>query len=168
MPRRKPLRHFHREIPDDDFTTLLLDGASEDCESPFAEFIVNALAESLWEQQREQLLANWIRHSPGCRPWPWWAFDAPELRRQTGGEGGPDWAVENKVAAVAWGIPVRWQGGEPIFETQAAFIERHHLLLDGERSPIREPHPVPAGAMHWQVYRPYGSDDPPLWRAGRS
>ncbi len=161
--RKRKTRHFHGEIPDDDFTLLLLDGDPDDLAEPFAEFAIEEAAPDLWAEMGDKLLAQWITHSPGCRPWPWWAFEAPGLRFQTGGDGRPAWRVENVVAAVAWGIPVRWRNGEAQFETQHAFLQRHDLLLPGEGPPIREPHPVPAGSWHYQVARPWGSGDAPAW-----
>lgn len=38
------------------------------------------LARPLWEQQREEILADWMREKSGTRPTCWWRFDAPGKR----------------------------------------------------------------------------------------
>lgn len=47
-----------------------------------------------WEIFRDEIIADWIRKprdseheypGPGTRPWAWWEFDAPELRRRLNG-----------------------------------------------------------------------------------
>ena len=131
---------------------LLADGDADECENPLSEFALQG--RELWEVYGDSILTEWVRHSPGCRPWPWWAFEAPALRLRLGGAGRPEWEeYPNMARRYAWGLPVRWRGGKPIFETQAAYLERHGLLLAGEGPPIREPHPTPASAPHWCVYR---------------
>jgi hypothetical protein len=30
----------------------------------------------IWEQHREQILADWVVRHPGTRPWCWWRFDS--------------------------------------------------------------------------------------------
>lgn len=150
--RRVKRRHYHFEVDDDDLL-LLADGSSDDCESPFSEFALQDVAAELWAEHGEAILADWVRHSPGCRPWPWWAFESPEPRKQIGGTGVADWIeFPAVVPALAWGIPCRWHGGDPVFESQAAYLARLGLLLPGEGPAIREPHPVPGGSMHWQAY----------------
>ena len=145
--KRRLHRHLQTQVTSDDLLLLLADGASEICENEFSEFLVADVAAELWAEHGDAILANWIRHSPGCRPWPWWRFDSPEPRRLLRGKGAPVWS------GLAWGIPTSWENGTPEFETQAAFLARHGLLFEGEGPPIREPHPIPASAPHWCVYR---------------
>src|SRR5262245_14339766 len=35
----------------------------------------------LWDENKEEILEDWIAAHPGTRPWGWWRFDAPEPRR---------------------------------------------------------------------------------------
>lgn len=148
MAKRRLHRHLQAQVADDDLLLLLSDGDPDDCESQFSEFLIADVARELWRDHRDAILQAWIRHSPGCRPWPFWRFDAPEPRRKLSGKGEPVWS------GLAWGIPAGpWEGGRPRFETQAAFLERHGLMLDGEGPAVAEPHPEPASAPHWTVYR---------------
>lgn len=94
----------------------------------------------LWESQRDEILAAWIRENPGTRPAAWWSFDAPGPRRQIGGgptafeTGCPEWSRR-----LRFGIPSVWTGPQfddpPRFETQGAYLTRHKLLAAGEQVP---------------------------------
>ena len=147
--RRKKVRHFLGDVVgDDDLLLLLADGTPEECENEFAQFVMRDVAAALWAEHGDAILASWIRHSPGCRPWAFWAFEAPGPRRLLSGKGRPVWG------GLAWGIPASpWEGGTPKFESQGEFLARHDLLLPGEGPPVREPHPEPRSAPHWCVYR---------------
>lgn len=50
--------------------------------SPGRDTEFQAQLREAWEYAREELLAEWIRESPGTRPPGWWLFDAPERRRE--------------------------------------------------------------------------------------
>jgi hypothetical protein len=74
---------------------------------------------------------------PGSRPWAWWQFDAPELRRVVSG-------VAKSLEELGWPLRERyaWANyfGQPhsiyvpgcVYETQQAYLERLGLLLSGE------------------------------------
>jgi hypothetical protein len=63
--------------------------------------------QALWRAYGASLLALWVTHHPGARPWGWWQWDAPE--------------------------PVGEDAdGEP--EDQAAYLTRHRRWLPGEKA----------------------------------
>jgi hypothetical protein len=107
-----------------------------------------AKLEALWQLHRDVILTEHIKENPGTRPALWWDHDAPrqpigsmpgwycdgklpELRQRFGGVG-------NAVSPVnlSYGIPDVWRGIDdndpPIFESQAAYLNRHGLFLAGE------------------------------------
>ena len=105
---------------------------------------------SLWQEHGPAILTSWIEAKPGTRPSCWWKFDAPENRRRLGGTGDPLHDVSAYVPDHHLGIPTDWvlpdgldadrgapvdPADPPIFESQAAFLDRHGLLADGERLP---------------------------------
>lgn len=86
------------------------------------------LAEA-WTDLRDELLADFIASHPGSRPWAWWAFDAPEPRRQ----------IAPGPAAVGpdlwFGLPRLYAAVSPhaMYESERDYLARHGLLTDGER-----------------------------------
>jgi hypothetical protein len=107
----------------------------------------------LWHEHREQVLADFIDQWPGCRPALWWQYDAPaDMRRQLAGSGAPLHTVSAFVRYASYGL-LDWACADPdelVFETQAAYLRRHGLLLPAERRarPV-EPHPLPARIEKW-------------------
>jgi len=99
----------------------------------------------LWAECRKEILSEWIVKHPGTRPNSWWRFDAPAPARQrVGGVGDPQF----HAPPLWYGVPRSWcragtpgayygmaidPAHPPIFESQATFLERHNLLLPGER-----------------------------------
>ena len=101
-----------------------------------------------WFAHREELLQAWTADPPdqdhrgdlgqpllggaGSRPWAWWRYEAPESRRQVGGEGTP---LDDTL--FDFGIPRQWQALDgddpPRFEDEAAYLERNGLLTDDEQ-----------------------------------
>src|SRR5262245_15578212 len=53
-------------------------------DEPFRE----AEAREAWEILRAKIMADWIRERPGCRPWAWWKWDAPQPARCERVDGG--------------------------------------------------------------------------------
>jgi hypothetical protein len=104
-----------------------------------------------WEQVGDVILAQWIKHRPGSRPYGWWAFQAPEHRRRLGGIGTPEGEKLAFRQYYRFGIPDRWvlkqyveayphldlhvpdPAAPPLFESQAAYLDRLDLFVDGER-----------------------------------
>jgi hypothetical protein len=113
----------------------------------------------LWEAWREEALAWTAQHRPGTRPEPWWEFSAPkwddpfvgtyyhgtlpEPRKRLGGSGVPDWEARGVVPRLPLGVPHHHLGVDPIdppvYESQAAYLKRHNLLLPGEEKRIPKP-----------------------------
>lgn len=81
----------------------------------------------LWALVRDELLGTWIKSSPGCRPWAWWAFTAPREplqlvagrlwreddrtaahRRRVGGIGDPQHEVMGCSLTFRFGLPTLW------------------------------------------------------------
>jgi hypothetical protein len=88
-----------------------------------------------WREFGEEVVAWFATEFPGTRPSCWWRFDRPELRRRrVGGTLGPGY---NHV--IRFGITHRalvHDGSLVMFESQAAFLDRHGLFLPGERARV--------------------------------
>lgn len=108
---------------------------------------------ALWREHAAQILPAWIEAKPGTRPSCWWRFDAPENRRRLGGIGDPLHEASAYAPDHHLGIPTDWvlpdgphadrgapvdPADPPIFESQAAFLDRHGLLEPGERNRLPE------------------------------
>jgi hypothetical protein len=90
----------------------------------------------IWADHRDEILKDWIKDNPGSRPWAWWVCDAKEARMQVGGSGIP------YIDDLEMGIPRRWLGARPdappVVESQAAYLQRLHLLTSAEKTFIRD------------------------------
>jgi len=106
---------------------------------------------TLWADNRDEVLAWWIKNRPGTRPLNWWIYDAPKervpwcqgweyyaaqpYRQRVGGIGEP-----GHDAHTLKGIPQSWLGepsdplDPPRFESEAAYLQRHGLLTKEERA----------------------------------
>jgi hypothetical protein len=113
-----------------------------------------------WEQHRDAVVAHHSKRHPGTRPKLWWQFDAPEPRRRVGGVGTPLHECGGAWAELyEYGVPKQWKTAchhpplvgvpisaehPPLFESEAAYLRRHGLLLAGERQRLSrrsfEPH----------------------------
>ncbi|WP_271167297.1 hypothetical protein [Hansschlegelia plantiphila] len=111
----------------------------------------------LWAEFGPAVLKRWIVDKPGTRPWCWWKYEAPEQRRRVGGTGTLRCEAHGGKPLVRMGLPEGWimpndlrwhpfvgrgfQGFDvddpPTFESQAAFLERHGLLVAGERKRLK-------------------------------
>ena len=104
----------------------------------------------IWEQHREQVLADWIVRHPGTRPWCWWRFDSglPRVQRiqrsrpfeiieDAGTRGFTLWLCgrdpENKRRLSD--TEREAQRGQFILD-QRAWLKRHGLLSDAERESL--------------------------------
>ncbi|MDH5324375.1 MAG: hypothetical protein OEZ68_04230 [Gammaproteobacteria bacterium] len=111
--------------------------------------------EALWRQHSETSVKNWVKHSPGTRPRCWWRYESPEPRKRLGGIGRPMFWCERKYPqGYSFGIPwpcwsfeqfKRLPGyipidpeNPPVFESQAAYLERLGFLLPGEKRRITQ------------------------------
>jgi hypothetical protein len=109
----------------------------------------------LWREHRAAVLAWWVGEHPGTRPRWWWRHDAPGPRQRLGGIGTPRHERLADVARYEFGLPVGWitqrdiktyealgpplgvppidLNDPPLFESEAAYLDRIGLLVAGER-----------------------------------
>lgn len=113
----------------------------------------------LWEEYGDTFLPEFIQKNPGRRPVGWWLYDAPrqphggtkcywegklvEPRRQLGGKGRTPWDAGLAIApSFEYGVPISWvhfdESAPPLFESQAAYLERHGLLTEKETEIVKE------------------------------
>lgn len=95
-----------------------------------------------WDSYRDQIMADWIKKNPCSRPYAFWKFDAPELRKQISGSGDVDY---EGACISSDGLPEYWQvewdkNDLPTFESEAACLERLDLLTPIEK-PYLKKHP---------------------------
>ena len=91
-------------------------------------FMTDDDVRALWAAHGAAIVEEWAERAPGTRPSFWWQFDAPEHRQQLGGTG------TATASCFVLGIPADWtEDFDPaLYESQAAFLKRHGLLLAGE------------------------------------
>ena len=117
-------------------------------------------ARELVEQHGDRFLAEFIAEHPGQRPAWWWHFNVadngePLLRQRIGGVG------ESSGEWVSYGVPRDWitladktedrtwpgkplasgmavdPNNPPLFESEATFLDRHDMLVKGERARLK-------------------------------
>ena len=134
---------------------------AEDDEGAFEVFILSGSEQRLqatWGDYRDQIMAEWIKKNPGCRPWAWWALEAPKeavagwtherfnsaQRQRLGGIGTPMHEVTCSWGGFDKGIPVSWAEIDPedppTYESESAFLQRHGLLTEPEKKYLQR-HP---------------------------
>jgi hypothetical protein len=114
----------------------------------------------LWAEHSERVVAEHVAEFPGTRPYRWWQYDAPRIavgtypdchydgklmepRNRLGGVGTPCHESLACVPSFSYGLPNGWVSepdveDPPTFESQAAYLERHGLFLEGERKRLRK------------------------------
>jgi hypothetical protein len=114
----------------------------------------------LWSELGADVLARWAVEHPGTRPRLWWRYDAPEPRQRMGGTGTPLADALAYVPRREFGIPTDWLGPDdvathrelgsplgaaaldpadpPLYEAEAAFLDRLGLFLPGERRRLKD------------------------------
>jgi hypothetical protein len=106
--------------------------------------------EEVWKLHEADVLEHFTKKRPGRRPKLWWKLSSPEPRRRLGGTG--DCLADCLPAVVLlheFGVPSDWNvagdniPGTPIsntdpprFESEASYLLRHGLLLDGEEEQL--------------------------------
>ena len=100
-------------------------------------FMTDDDVRALWTAHAAAIVSDWAEQRPGTRPSFWWKYDAPEQRQRLGGTGTPAHEVSAHAPCFVLGIPANWAKDfdptdPPIYESQAAFLKRHVLLLAGE------------------------------------
>ena len=114
-----------------------------------------------------EILAHFVANHPGRRPAVWWKLRG-EPRARLGGQGTAPWDCGLAyVPTFDRGIPSLWEDGglwtslgkvpppsfvafdpedPPVFESEAAYLKRHELLLPGEAKRLGradfEPEPI--------------------------
>jgi hypothetical protein len=92
----------------------------------------------LYEEHRDELLAEWGAAHPATRPWAWWRYEALEPRQCVSGAE----LLLPKLKPSDWewhwredfGVPGFRQSrpkgfdGYPELESEAAYLDRHQLL----------------------------------------
>jgi len=104
-------------------------------------------AEEAWRQCGTKLLEEYTYEHPGCRPWAWWLFDAPEQkRRKLNGPDGGCWAEQpGRERHWSFGAPHAFGGDDfrtaIAYESQPAYLARHGLLSDEELAEMGSSYP---------------------------
>jgi hypothetical protein len=97
---------------------------------------------ALWQELRQEILAEHIKRQPGTRPWGWWKFDAPQMRRVIG--------VDKDTVGEESGLPAFEDPSLPghfkenyfgrpnvcdgfVYETEGAYLARLKLLTAEEK-----------------------------------
>jgi hypothetical protein len=90
------------------------------------------LAEA-WGHLRDELMSEHVAAHPGTRPYGWWAFDAPEPRRQL--TAGPEPLPER---GMYFGKPRCYRGVPPegMYESETTYLARLGLLTEQERETL--------------------------------
>jgi hypothetical protein len=90
----------------------------------FADVAPEPNLRTAWNAHSDQIVAAFAQATPGTRPTSWWRWDAPEPRRVL---------AEPETLLDADDEP------ETVFlESEAAYLQRHDLLLDGEAALLGE------------------------------
>ncbi len=109
--------------------------------------------EEYWEEHAAGIVAEWAAENPGTRPSCWWHFFSPRWSRQIDvceprarmGGGGvsvhelpPEPGERFLWRHFAFGLSLEWETDPPqdqpaLFESEAAYLKRHGLLLDREQ-----------------------------------
>jgi hypothetical protein len=172
MPRRRWAVKARRELLGQAMRTYLEQGqliASHRHLDDYAGvkfFTAESERKAAWHRHSGEILTAWVAVYPGSRPWGWWRYDAPGPRTCVEGV---DYMDTNLPESISW----RANFGRPtcpldrpagaattriVFESEAAFLNRHGLLLPGEamrlatfRDAGRGPDPPvqPAAVAQW-------------------
>jgi hypothetical protein len=144
----------------------------EDRPCGFFQFKHSDYLADLWKTHGEAVVAEHVEDSPGSRPGRWWEYNAPrsklgtypgagydgelpEPRNRIGGTGTPAYECRSVGPSFSFGIPNIWVGIDsddpPTFESQAAYLKRHNLLMAGEEKRADfEPETVPK-SWDWPI-----------------
>jgi hypothetical protein len=101
-----------------------------------------------WRAHADQIVSAWAMDHPGTRPSCWWRWDAPEPRKIVAW---PETAPDADAELVTMFI-----------ESEAGFLRRHDLLLDGEAALLTEADYAPQEDTRtrqgWQCAGRYGEN----------
>lgn len=148
MPRKRRVSKRREDLSEDAERWL----RGEPC--GFFKFKAKKELAALWAEHGDRIVAEYIALYPGQRPDRWWQYDAPRIavgtypgcfwdgklaepRKRLGGVGTPSHEAYNIVPSYPFGIPSSWVDidpeNPPMYESQAAYLERLGMLLAGER-----------------------------------
>jgi hypothetical protein len=154
MPRKRRASKRREELSEDAESWL----HGEEC--GFFRFKGKEELAALWAEHGHRIVAEHIAMYPGQRPRLWWQYDAPEPRKRLGGIGTPCHECLGYAPNFIFGIPAAWisqwdveyytgtgtardlgtfngvaidPNDPPVYESQTGYLERHGLLLSGER-----------------------------------
>jgi len=93
--------------------------------------VTNYRASDVWHKYRDEVLAEWLKASPGRRPTCWWHFEAKEARRVIQGQK-PLSDHVGELGIPAFRFRLERHREPALVEAQAAYLKRHGLLERGE------------------------------------
>jgi hypothetical protein len=82
--------------------------------------------QELWAENRAEFLPMFIEKNPGCRPLPWWQWDAPDGWRESLS------FVDKYKALVVATIRANWPR-----EKQEQYLLKHNLLTKSEAKSLK-------------------------------
>jgi hypothetical protein len=87
-----------------------------------------------WHRVRRDVLTDWIAKRPGTRPLAWWRYEAPApMRRIVQGRGHPP---AGDPLLFGWPENLTDRSEHVAIESEAAYLERHELLMPEERASL--------------------------------
>ncbi len=145
-------------------------------------FLESAVAgRRLWGMYATEITEEHAQENPGTRPFRWWQFDAPEPRQRIRGIGTPRHECLADVEELMFGVPVGWITDDdieayvrinsplavppvdpddpPLYEAQAAYLERLGLLLPGERKRLKPKDFKPQSVIDMDIVEIIEEDD---------
>ena len=111
-------------------------------------FFIHMNRKKYWDEHKETVLEEWISEYPGTRPKTWWQYEAPQAKRNKlkgSGKLYPGFDNESNYRNKK-GIPEPYWyqtidiNSPPVFESQAAYLKRHKLFMDGEEGRLNKNH----------------------------
>jgi hypothetical protein len=107
-----------------------------------SDFFFEEVRKPTWNEIRSEIMPQWISEHPCTRPWGWWEHDSPaqgelensDPRQQVGSKG--EVCRYCYAPHYKWGVFEYWHYDEnspPIFESEAAYLQRLDLLTDKEK-----------------------------------
>jgi hypothetical protein len=129
MNKKTKYRKDKTKLPSKDLTHWLLTGCLN--------FGIPADRESqrkLWQENKDAILRVWIQVLPGCRPFGFWAFDAPERRECISDVHLYDLRdFPEPLKKFVFGIPTIYdRRGRQEFESEYGYLSRLELLTESE------------------------------------
>jgi hypothetical protein len=142
MPRKREIAKKSKTVISENLKNYLLTG--ELTKGDAEVFLVSdnpPQKRAIWDAVKAEILKDWIKENPCTRPYMFWLL-VGELRQIVSGSGGwrPGMGIDSE------GLPAYWQlhfnkKNPPVFESQAAFLQRNGLLTKAEKEFLKK-HPA--------------------------